>query len=103
MWSAIFGCRSRKERARLPRGACFSSYLRVFFGEILRLKHEAQPRPKHTQQPYIFLHEKIASIYGTLRYYCTFGIYAPLDLVCYALPLHRDSSLSLRFESILYF
>lgn len=62
----------------------FEATPRCFFGEISsRLRHNHAFN--HTdRQPCSLFEEKIASIYGTLRYYCTFGIYAPLG-VCYAL------------------
>lgn len=42
-----------------------------------RFKHGTQPRPKHTQQPYVASssREKIASIYGTLCYITVHSIF----------------------------
>lgn len=69
-------------RGKSVRGACF------LFGSAFSVKSSRLNRDQgiHTKT---VRREKIASIYGTLRYYCTFGVYAPLD-VCYALLFQHD-------------
>lgn len=85
-WKQRIAIRPTRRRAvregRQFRGACF------LFGAAFSVKSSRLNRDQsiHTKT---VRREKIASIYGTLRYYCTFGVYAPLD-VCYALLFQHD-------------
>lgn len=89
----VGGAAKREQLSGWLEALRFAFFL-LRFGEILVNGEEMEEKKSgrsptatkniHNNRTFYAFKEKIASIYGTLRYYCTFGIYAPLA-VCYAL------------------